>query len=108
MLISLTLPIAIFCFGLMLVLIHNFSAQIMIWLGQFGILLVAFAQLWLLWQGWALMIISYLFAGYMFADTLRAASFLTGSFRIRMPRLLFVFWILAWPILIFFPNKHSF
>lgn len=60
------LPISIFLFGLMLVLIRYLSPQLPIWFGEMGKIIVIFGQLFLSWQVWGLMIFAYLLMGLIY------------------------------------------
>jgi len=63
------LPISIFLFGSILVLIRYFTPQLPIWLGEAGKLIVLFGQLFFPWQMWGIMITAYLLTGIIYGYT---------------------------------------
>ncbi len=91
------LPISVFLFGLMLMLIRYFTPQLPIWLGYVGILIVLFGQLFFPWQMWGLMITTYLLTGilccYRHYEDCR-------SYIYDWPWWVWFLWAIGWPILI--------
>ena len=63
------LPISVFLFGLMLILIRYFTPQLPIWFGEAGRLMVLFGQLFFPWQTWGLIITAYLLTGIIHGYT---------------------------------------
>ncbi len=91
------LPISVFLFGLMLILIRYFTPQLPIWLCQFGLFLVYCAKFFPVWQGWALMVIAYLMTGIFLLNTVVKISIYNVYGRIEPKWSTWVLWAITWP-----------
>ena len=89
------LPISIFLFGLMTLLIPDFTPQLPIWLGYVGILIVLFGQLFFPWQMWGLMITAYFLTGIIYGYT----SYEDWE-RFNWPWYYWFLYAIGWPIII--------
>jgi hypothetical protein len=92
-----TIPLVIFLFGLILSLIHCFSSQLPIWLGQFGLFLVYCAKFFPVWQGWMLIVVAYLLTGiFLFRIVMKISIY--SVFRTIEPKWhTWILWAITWP-----------
>ncbi len=91
------IPPVMFLFGLILILIHHFSSQLPIWLGQFGLFLFYVAKFFMPWQCWALMIIAYLLTGIFIFHVVMKTSIYSVYGKIEPKWHTWVLWATTWP-----------